>query len=94
MPPLEPAVYDPSGVIVPPLPDQTTDPSEAARALYRDCHGDLLGVLQRARNGRALASKGRADEVAWCAQRSLWPVIGVLRGGWVVPLTVGTPDRA
>jgi 2-phosphosulfolactate phosphatase len=66
-------------------PARTTDPAETARALHRDSKGDLLGVLRRARNGGVLEGKGRGAEVAWCAQRSLWPVVGVLRDGWVEP---------
>jgi len=79
-----------AGLLVETLaPEQATDPAEVARAVYRASGGDLLGALRRARNGRALIAKGRGAEVAWCAQRSLWPVVGVLRDGWVVAERVG-----
>ncbi len=66
-------------------PELLSDAAHLALAVQREAHGDALAVLRRARNGRALLAKGRADEVAWCAQRSLFDVIGVLRDGWIVP---------
>lgn len=64
---------------------ELADAAQMALAVYRASGDDALGVLRRSRNGRTLIAKGRADEVAWCAQRSLWPVIGIVRDGWVRP---------
>jgi 2-phosphosulfolactate phosphatase len=66
-------------------PAHLGDAAELAAALYRGARGDALGVLRRALNGRTLIAKGRSDEVDWCAQRSIYGVVGVLRDGWIRP---------
>jgi 2-phosphosulfolactate phosphatase len=65
---------------------EVTDATRAAQAVHRRACGNYQQVLQDARNGRALTAKGRADEVAFCAQRSRWPVVGSLRGGAIVSI--------
>ena len=77
-----------------------TDASEAARAVHQRSGGDYLAALRRSRNGRALIAKGREDEVAWCARRSCWPVVGLLHGrrvvaaGQVSASIINGPERA
>ena len=67
--------------------------ADGSRKLVCSGNGNF-GVRRRAA-GRAVgyfvAGYGSGDgrEIAWCAQRSLWPVVGVLREGWVEPLRVG-----
>lgn len=60
-----------------------SDASQTALSVYEQARGDLLSVLRRARNGRALITKRREAEVEWCARRSVFPVVGVQRNGVV-----------
>lgn len=71
-----------AGAICACLPDaEKSDSAHAAECVYRKYEGDLLGGLKHARNGRALVAAGRAADVEWCAQRSIYDVVGVMRGG-------------
>lgn len=60
-------------------PAELTDAAQAALALTR-LFPEPLAALQAARNGRALAAKGRAAEVEWCAQLSTLSVVAELKG--------------
>ena len=42
---------------------------------------DPLAALRASRNGRALAAKGRAEEVDWCARLSSLSALGEMKGG-------------
>jgi 2-phosphosulfolactate phosphatase len=65
-----------AGLLISLLPGRDlTDAAQLALALYRQEEADLDGALRRARNGRALLAKGREQEVAWCAQVSLFPMV-------------------
>jgi phosphosulfolactate phosphohydrolase-like enzyme len=39
--------------------------------------------LRDSKNGRALIAKNRSDDVEWCAQCSLFEVVGAMRDGVV-----------
>ncbi|MEI6713305.1 MAG: 2-phosphosulfolactate phosphatase [Verrucomicrobiota bacterium] len=45
-----------------------------------------LAALKAARNGRELLSKGRLDDVEWCAKESVLDVVGVMEEGVVRPV--------
>ncbi|MEO7317413.1 MAG: 2-phosphosulfolactate phosphatase [Chthoniobacteraceae bacterium] len=45
-----------------------------------------LAALRAARNGRALAAKGRGQEVEWCAQVSLFNVVGIMENAVIRPI--------
>jgi len=62
--------------------------SDAARALLAlpGAYDSPLNALRSARNGRVLESKGRGAEVEWCAQCSLYPVVGEMQEGCVAAL--------
>jgi 2-phosphosulfolactate phosphatase len=60
--------------------EELTDAARAVMAIARG-EPDPLAALRSARNGVALASKGRGAEVEWCARESVFPVNGVLEGG-------------
>lgn len=82
----EPALEDilAAGALIDTLPHDTlSDASQIALGVYEGSGGDLAGVLRRSRNGRALLTKKRDAEIEWCARRSAFPVIGVMRGGMV-----------
>jgi 2-phosphosulfolactate phosphatase len=57
-----------------------TDAAQVALATAR-AFPDPLAALSASRNGRALIAKGRAEEVAWCAQLSSLSAVGEMRGG-------------
>ena len=59
------------------------DAAQVALAAYARCNGDMLAGLEQAKNGKKLAVDGRAEDVKWCAQVSLYPVVGVMRDGVV-----------
>jgi 2-phosphosulfolactate phosphatase len=74
-----------AGMLVSLLPGRPlSDSAQLAHALYLQNEGDPAAALKRARNGRALISKGRAAEVDWCAQRSIFSLVaGMTREGFV-----------
>lgn len=57
-----------------------TDAATAVLAVSR-LHPEPLEALRAARNGRALAAKGREAEVAWCARESAFEAVGVMKQG-------------
>jgi 2-phosphosulfolactate phosphatase len=70
-----------AGMLVSLLPGlRRSDSAEAVLALYRQEERDIPGGLRRAKNGRALLAKGRAEEVEWCAQASLYPLLARMDG--------------
>jgi 2-phosphosulfolactate phosphatase len=74
----QPALEDilAAGMLISLLPSCTlSDSAELVLALYRQESANLLAALSRAKNGRALIAKGRQDEVDWCAQVSLFPLL-------------------
>jgi 2-phosphosulfolactate phosphatase len=58
--------------------DDLTDAALAARALARE-YPEPIEALRLARNGRALAAKGRGAEVDWCARVSEFKVVGIMQ---------------
>jgi 2-phosphosulfolactate phosphatase len=55
------------------------DSAHIARELFRQSRGDLAGGISRSRNGqRLLSSKELRDDVAFCAQRDVYPLVAVL----------------
>jgi 2-phosphosulfolactate phosphatase len=59
---------------------ELTDAARAMRAVV-EAMPDPLTALRAARNGVALTSKGRGEEVAYCAQESALEAVGVMREG-------------
>ena len=67
-----------AGLLIAALPDtQLTDAAHAALAIAKQ-FPTPLAALRAARNGRALAAKGRGKEVDWCAQASRFNVVGIM----------------
>jgi 2-phosphosulfolactate phosphatase len=64
--------------------------SDAARACVATAihAGTPLAGLLAARNGKALANRGWADQVEWCAQVSKYDTIGIMEGGVIRPQRV------
>ncbi len=62
-----------------------TDAAEVALGYYTTQSANILSALQKTRNGRALTAKGRGAEIEWCAQNSIYNVVGILREGRVEP---------
>lgn len=64
------------------------DLSDSAQAVagIAWCFKEPLAGLRAAKNGRALAAKGRGGEMEWCAQRSVFKVIGSMEAGVIRPL--------
>jgi phosphosulfolactate phosphohydrolase-like enzyme len=58
-----------------------TDAALAARSVFYQYQPDPLHILQESKNGRVLVSKGRAEDVRWCAQVSISETVGVMRKG-------------
>jgi 2-phosphosulfolactate phosphatase len=57
-----------------------TDAATAVLAVSR-LYPDPLEALRAARNGRALAAKGREAEVGWCARESVFEAVGLMQRG-------------
>ncbi|MGB8169109.1 MAG: 2-phosphosulfolactate phosphatase [Chthoniobacteraceae bacterium] len=64
---------------------QLTDAAQAARAVAR-LFPEPLAALRVARNGMALAEKGRGAEVEWCARRSVFNIVGQMQSAVIRPL--------
>ena len=64
---------------------QLIDASHAALAVARQ-FPDALAALRAARNGIALAEKGRAAEVEWCARLSVFNVVAQMQSAVIRPL--------
>ena len=78
-----------AGMLAAAFPDAAqTDSARVALSVYRRCEEDIPGALQQAKNGMKLMQDGRADDVHFCAQLSLYPVVGEMRDGVV---TTGAP---
>ena len=68
-----------AGMLVSRLPRcELTDSAQIALALYHQEQGSLRAALDRAQNGRALAKKGRAAEIDWCATASAIPLVAAM----------------
>jgi 2-phosphosulfolactate phosphatase len=62
-----------------------TDAAQAALAVAHR-FSSPLDALRTARNGVALAEKGRSAEVEWCARRSVFNVVGQMQSAVIRPL--------
>ena len=65
--------------------EELTDSAHAALAVARH-FPTPLAALKAARNGRALEAKGRGQEVEWCAQVSLFNVVGIMENAVIRPI--------
>ena len=71
-----------AGMLAAAFPEATlTDAAQVAQALYLQHRANLGAALERAKNGRVLLGNGRGEDVAWCAQVSRLPLVGILRDG-------------
>lgn len=66
-------------------PPQLTDAAHAALSVARS-FSTPLDALRLARNGAALAQKGRAAEVEWCARCSAFKVVAQMQQAIIRPL--------
>ncbi len=60
---------------------ELTDAAQTARSVYREHQSDLGAALRLAKNGRSLQRQGREADVDWCAQVSLFSVVGRMQNG-------------
>ena len=75
-----------AGLLIAALPDaQLTDSAHAALAVASH-FSTPLAALRAARNGRMLDAKGRGKEVDWCAQVSLFNVVGIMEQAVIRPI--------
>lgn len=58
-----------------------TDAAQVACSLFAKYQHDVLHALRESRNGRVLLSKGRGEELRWCAQVSFCNAVGVMENG-------------
>lgn len=75
-----------AGLLSAMFPDaELTDAARATVATAQSFESPLKGLLA-ARNGRALANRGWAEQVEWCAQLSRFGTVGAMSGGVIRPL--------
>ena len=65
--------------------DDLSDSARAALAVTK-LYPEPLAALLAARNGRVLASKGRSEEVEWCARLSKFSIVGEMKSAVIRPL--------
>jgi len=71
-----------AGMLAAAFPEATlTDAAQVALTLYLQHQTNLSAALELAKNGRVLRANGRGEDVAWCAQVSRFPLVGILRDG-------------
>lgn len=74
-----------AGAVCAELPDaMLSDSAKTAACIFKKHEHDLLRGLMESRNGRALISAGREADVQWCAQRSIYDLVGRMEAGVVV----------
>lgn len=61
-----------------------SDGAYAARATWREHAQDVYGGIMSSQNGRVLMSRGREEEVRWCAQTSHLEVVAIMGSGALV----------
>ncbi len=66
--------------------ESLSDSAHAALAITR-LYSEPLSALRASRNGRVLMGTDRAADVEWCAQLSLYPVVGEMKSAVVRVLT-------
>jgi 2-phosphosulfolactate phosphatase len=67
-----------AGLLIAALPGAELNDSAHAALAITKLFPKPLEALRAARNGRALAAKGRGKEVEWCAQVSRFNVVGIM----------------
>jgi 2-phosphosulfolactate phosphatase len=67
-------------------PSSLTDAAKIALAVSQRHRGYVFETLANSQNGRALISKGRRNEVEWCARVSQLNVLGELRAGAILQI--------
>jgi 2-phosphosulfolactate phosphatase len=58
-----------------------SDAALTARSVFQQYHSDPYRALEESKNGRALLSKNRGEDVRWCSQVSTVGVVGVMQAG-------------
>lgn len=75
-----------AGMLIQELPEtELTDAAQAARAVAQSSSSSLATLLN-SRNGKVLSARGRRAEVEWCAQRSVFTVVGEMQRAVIRPL--------
>jgi 2-phosphosulfolactate phosphatase len=75
-----------AGMLIQELPEtELTDAAQAARAVAQSSSTPLATLLN-SRNGKVLSARGRRAEVEWCAQRSVFTVVGEMQRAVIRPL--------
>lgn len=75
-----------AGLLVAELPGAGLSDSAQAVASIAWSYAEPASAVRAARNGRVLAGKGRGAEVEWCAQRSVFKVVGLMQSAVIRPL--------
>ena len=60
-----------------------SDAALTALALFETAAAEPLGLLEQSKNGKVLLSKGRAEELRWCASVSSLDVVGLMQEGTI-----------
>jgi len=75
-----------AGLLITTLPGaELSDSAHAALAVAK-LFPKPLDALRAARNGKALAAKGRGKEVEWCAQISRFNIVGIMEQAVIRPI--------
>jgi 2-phosphosulfolactate phosphatase len=68
---------------------EISDSATAALQIYQQNSRDLMATVTHSRNGRRLLSiPDLRDDVAWCLQRDVFPLVAKLENGSITKLTV------
>jgi len=74
-----------AGMLLSEFPDATMSDSSRAALAVAKLYPKPIDALRAARNGRALAAKGRGAEVEWCAHLSRYNILGQMNGAVIRP---------
>lgn len=75
-----------AGLLVPELSGANLSDAAQAAVGIAWSYSDPITALRASKNGRALAAKGRGAEVEWCAQRSVFKVVGSMEAAVIRPI--------
>jgi 2-phosphosulfolactate phosphatase len=67
------------------------DSARVALAAFKRSEHDLMGALKESRNGNALTAASRGVDVQWCAQTSIYDIVGQMQAGIITKIGNSRP---
>jgi len=72
-----------AGALAAKLEGKYSDEAYTTLSVWNQYQHDALHLLQISQNGRVLTQNGRAEEIVWCAQTSIYDLVASMKNGVV-----------